>query len=43
MIINQSLYVITQDKTLHMDINRWSILKCIIFFATKDGKVLYIQ
>ena len=35
----------TQEKTLHMDITRWSILKSvlIIFFAAKDGEVLYSQ
>ena len=27
MIINQSLYGITQDKTLYMNITRWSILR----------------
>ena len=32
----------TQEKTLHMDIIRWSILKSdCIFFAAKDGEVLY--
>ena len=31
---------ITQEKTLHMDITRWSM---IIFFAAKDGKALYSQ
>ena len=29
----------TQEKTLHMDITRWSILiRLIIFFAAKDGR-----
>ena len=27
MIINQSLYGITQDKTLYMNVTRWSILR----------------
>ena len=32
----------TQEKTLHMDITRWSIPKSdIIFFAAKDGETLY--
>ena len=31
----------TQEKILHMDITRWSIL--IIFFAAKDGETLYSQ
>ena len=32
----------TQEKTLHMDITRWSIpkIRLIIFFATKDGEAL---
>ena len=34
----------TQEKTLHMDITRWSTLKSeIIFFAAKDGEALYSQ
>ena len=37
----------TQEKTLHMDITRWSILKSnyvlIMFFAAEDGKALYSQ
>ena len=34
----------TQEKTLHMDITRWSILtRLIIFFAAKDGEALYSQ
>jgi len=35
----------TQEKTLHVDITRWSILKSklIIFFAAKDGEALYSQ
>ena len=28
-----------QEKTLHMDITRWSIM----FFAAKDGEALYSQ
>ena len=28
---------ITQEKTLHVDITRWSILIIIIFFSDKDG------
>ena len=33
----------TQEKTLHMDITRWSIteIRLIIFFATKDREALY--
>ena len=33
----------TQEKILHMDITRWSILKSdwFIFFAVKDGEALY--
>ena len=31
----------TQEKTLHMDIIRWPTLN--IFFAAKDGEVLYSQ
>ena len=32
----------TQEKTLHMDITRWSLLKSnlITFFAAKDGEAL---
>ena len=35
----------TQEKTLHMDITRWSIPKSelMIFFAAKDGEALYSQ
>ena len=34
----------TQEKTLHMDITRWSIPKTlIIFFAAEDGEALYSQ
>ena len=34
----------TQEKTLHMDIIRWSIPKSlIIFFAAKFGEALYSQ
>ena len=33
----------TQEKTLHMDITRWSILRLIIFFAAEDGEALYSQ
>ena len=35
----------TQEKTLHMDISRWSNteIKLIIFFAAKDGEALYSQ
>ena len=33
----------TQEKTLHMDISRWSVSGLIIFFATKDGVALYSQ
>ena len=34
----------TQEKTLHMDITRWSTLKSDwIFFAAKDGEALYSQ
>ena len=35
----------TQEKTLHMDITRWSIpkIRLIIFFAPKDGEALYSQ
>ena len=34
----------TQEKTLHMDITRWSTLKSVfIFFAAKDGEALYSQ
>ena len=32
----------TQEKTLHMDITRWSTPKSlIVFFAAKDGEALY--
>ena len=32
----------TQEKTLHMDITRWSIpIRLILFFAAKDGEALY--
>ena len=35
---------ITQEKTLLMDITRWSIqIRLIIFFAAKDGEALYSQ
>ena len=36
----------TQEKTLHMDIARWSKItkiRLIIFFGAKDGEALYIQ
>ena len=34
----------TQEKTLHMDITRWSIpIRLILFFAAKDGEALYSQ
>ena len=34
----------TQEKTLHMDITKWSTLnRLIIFFAAKDGEALYSQ
>ena len=35
----------TQEKTLHVDITRWSILKSdlIIFFTVKDGEVQHSQ
>ena len=34
----------TQEKTLHMDITRWSTPKSlIIFFAAKDGEAVYSQ
>ena len=35
----------TQEKTLHMDITRWSIqkIRLIIFFAATDGEALYGQ
>ena len=35
----------TQKKTLHMDITRWfdNEIRLIIFFAAKDGEVLYSQ
>ena len=34
----------TQEKTLHIDITRWSIPKSlIIFFAAKDGEALCSQ
>ena len=33
-----------QEKTLHMDVTRWSTqVRLIIFFAAKDGKALYSQ
>ena len=36
--------LLTQEKTLHMDITRWSMLiRLIIFFAAKDGEALYNQ
>ena len=36
----------TQEKTLHMDIARWSKItkiRLITFFGAKDGEALYIQ
>ena len=34
----------THEKTLHMDITRWSTpIRLIIFFAAKDGVALYNQ
>ena len=35
----------THEKTLHMDITRWSILRSdlIIFFTVKDGEVQHSQ
>ena len=33
-----------QEKTLHMDITRWSTqIRLIIFFAAKDGEAVYSQ
>ena len=32
-----------QEKTLCMDITRWSVPRLIIFFAAKDGEALYSQ
>ena len=31
----------TQEKPLHMDITRWSMLKSDRLYAAKDGEVLY--
>ena len=33
----------TQDMSLHMEITRWSVTKAklMIFFAAKDGEVIY--
>jgi len=33
----------TQEKTLHMDITRWSTPKSDFFFTAKDGENLYSQ
>ena len=33
----------TQEKTLRMDITRWSVPRLIIFFAAKDEEALYSQ
>ena len=33
----------TQEKTLHMDITKWSTPKSDTFFAAKDGEALYSQ
>ena len=34
----------TQERTLHVDIIRWSAkIRLIIFFAAKDGDALYSQ
>ena len=35
----------TQEKTLHMDVTRWSTpkIRLIMFFAAKDGEALYSQ
>ena len=33
----------TQERTLHMDITKWSTPKLIIFFAAKDGEAVYSQ
>ena len=34
----------TQEKTLHMDISRWStLIRLIIFFAAKDEEALHSQ
>ena len=33
----------TQEKTVHMDITRWSEMRLLIFFAAKDGEELYSQ
>ena len=35
----------TQEKTLYMDITRWSNseVRLIMFFAAKDGEALYSQ
>ena len=34
----------TKQKTLYMDITRWSTeIKLIIFFAAKDGEAVYSQ
>ena len=33
-----------REKTLHMDITRWSTqIRLIVFFAAKDGEALYSQ
>ena len=40
----QILIPTSQEKTLHMDITRWSILKSNwLYFAAKDGEALYSQ
>ena len=33
----------TQEKPLHMDITRWSMLKSDRLYAAKDGEALYNQ
>ena len=34
----------TQEKTLHMDVTRWSNeIRLITFFAAEDGEALYSQ
>ena len=42
LVIANTLFQQTQEKTLHMDITRWPIpIRLIIFFAPKDGEALY--
>ena len=45
LVIENTLFQVTQEKTLHMDITMMvnTKIRLIIFFAAKDGEALYSQ